>query len=88
MQAVTLAEARSKALLASHGLEIAVERIVDHAEGAVAAAESMGVPVVVKLNGDRIAHKMPTRLVHGIAAVIFAVLGIATLVGMGERFGI
>jgi putative Ca2+/H+ antiporter (TMEM165/GDT1 family) len=44
------------------------------------------VPAV--LLGDRIAHRMPTRLVHGIAAVIFTVLGVATLAGMGERFGI
>jgi Ca2+/H+ antiporter, TMEM165/GDT1 family len=27
------------------------------------------------------------RLVHGIAAAIFAVLGVATLAGIGERFG-
>jgi acetyl-CoA synthetase (ADP-forming) len=64
MQTATLAEARSKALLASHGLEIADERIVDHAEAAVAAAEAMGFPVVVKLNGDRIAHKTERGLVR------------------------
>ena len=29
--------------------------------------------------GDRIAHKMPVRLVHGIAAAIFAVMGLLTL---------
>jgi hypothetical protein len=27
------------------------------------------------------------KLVHGIAAAIFAALGIATLLGMGARFG-
>ena len=35
------------------------------------------VPAV--LLGDRIAHKMPVRLVHGIAATIFAVIGLVTL---------
>ncbi|HEY5717379.1 MAG TPA: TMEM165/GDT1 family protein [Motiliproteus sp.] len=37
--------------------------------------------------GDRIADKMPTRLVHGIAAAIFAVLGVLTLLGVGANYG-
>jgi putative Ca2+/H+ antiporter (TMEM165/GDT1 family) len=37
--------------------------------------------------GERIANKVPLGLVHGIAAVIFLGLGIATLLGAGERFG-
>ncbi|MFC5460479.1 TMEM165/GDT1 family protein [Massilia niabensis] len=37
--------------------------------------------------GERIAGKVPLTLVHGIAALIFAGLGIATLLGAGERFG-
>ncbi|GGC11947.1 UPF0016 family membrane protein [Oxalicibacterium flavum] len=37
--------------------------------------------------GDRIAGRMPVTLVHRIAAAIFAVLGVATLMGMGERLG-
>jgi putative Ca2+/H+ antiporter (TMEM165/GDT1 family) len=43
------------------------------------------VPAV--LIGDRLAIKMPVRLVHGIAAAIFALLGVATLMGAGERLG-
>ena len=43
------------------------------------------VPAVVL--GDRIAHRMPIRFVHAVAAVIFAALGIATLAGAGARFG-
>ena len=43
------------------------------------------VPAV--LLGDRIANRMPVRLVHGFAAAIFAVLGVATLLGAGERWG-
>jgi putative Ca2+/H+ antiporter (TMEM165/GDT1 family) len=39
------------------------------------------VPAV--LVGDRLAHKLPVRLVHAIAALIFAVLGVATLAGLG-----
>ncbi|MFP5410389.1 MAG: TMEM165/GDT1 family protein [Gammaproteobacteria bacterium] len=37
--------------------------------------------------GDRVAHRMPVKLVHGVAAAIFAVLGVAVLFGLGERFG-
>lgn len=37
--------------------------------------------------GSKIANKIPVRLVHGIAALIFALLGVATLLGWGARFG-
>ena len=57
---------------------------------AVVAGTTLGlmlanVPAV--FIGDRLAGKIPVRLVHGIAAVIFAVIGVATLAGVGERFG-
>ncbi len=61
-----------------------------HAFFSVVAGTTLGmmianVPAV--LLGDRIAHRMPVRLVHAIAAAIFALLGVATLLGAGERFG-
>ena len=37
--------------------------------------------------GERIARRIPLKLVHGIAAAIFAALGVATLLGAGARFG-
>ncbi|HWJ93172.1 MAG TPA: TMEM165/GDT1 family protein [Telluria sp.] len=37
--------------------------------------------------GDRIANRVPLKLVHGLAAVIFAVLGVATLMGAGASLG-
>lgn len=37
--------------------------------------------------GDRLANKIPMRLVHSIAAAIFALLGIATLLGAGSKLG-
>jgi putative Ca2+/H+ antiporter (TMEM165/GDT1 family) len=37
--------------------------------------------------GDRIAGKAPLKLVHGIAALVFIVLGIATLLGAGRNLG-
>jgi len=38
--------------------------------------------------GDKIANKISLKLVHGIAAVIFAALGVATLLGAGASLGI
>ena len=62
-----------------------------HELWAVVAGTTLGmmianVPAV--LLGDRIAHKIPVRLVHGIAAAIFAALGVATLLGAGEALGL
>jgi len=38
--------------------------------------------------GDKLAARIPLKLVHGIAAAMFAALGLATLLGMGARFGL
>ncbi len=43
------------------------------------------VPAVVV--GDRMASRIPVKLVHGIAATIFVALGIATLLGAGASLG-
>lgn len=37
--------------------------------------------------GDKLANRIPMRLVHSIAAAVFAALGIATLLGAGAGFG-
>lgn len=37
--------------------------------------------------GDRFANRIPMRLVHGIAAAMFALLGLATLLGAGASLG-
>jgi putative Ca2+/H+ antiporter (TMEM165/GDT1 family) len=37
--------------------------------------------------GDRIAGRVPLKLVHGLAALIFLVLGVATLLGAGRNLG-
>lgn len=37
--------------------------------------------------GDKLASKIPMKLVHSIAAAIFALLGAATLLGAGSMFG-
>ena len=61
-----------------------------HAFYTVVAGTTLGmllanVPAV--LLGDRIAKRMPVRLVHAIAAAIFAVLGLMTLFGAGRGLG-
>lgn len=38
--------------------------------------------------GDRLADRIPMKLVHGTAAAVFAVLGVATLAGAGATLGI
>jgi Ca2+/H+ antiporter, TMEM165/GDT1 family len=62
-----------------------------HAFCSVVAGTTLGmmianVPAV--LLGDRISSRMPVRLIHGVAAAIFALMGAATLFGAGERFGL
>lgn len=37
--------------------------------------------------GDKLADRIPMRLVHSVAAALFALLGIATLLGAGARLG-
>jgi putative Ca2+/H+ antiporter (TMEM165/GDT1 family) len=38
--------------------------------------------------GERFSKRIPMKLVHGVAALIFAALGIATLAGLGQRLGL
>jgi acyl-CoA synthetase (NDP forming) len=60
----TLSEADSKALLAERGVPFAAERVVADPAAAGEAADALGYPVVVKLNGDAIAHKTERGLVR------------------------
>jgi Ca2+/H+ antiporter, TMEM165/GDT1 family len=69
----------------------------------IALAAHYGTPVLVVIGttlgmliadvpavfvGDKLADKIPMKLVHSIAAGVFAVLGIATLLGAGAKLGI
>ncbi|MCP5286855.1 MAG: TMEM165/GDT1 family protein [Burkholderiaceae bacterium] len=56
---------------------------------AVVAGTTLGmmlanVPAVFL--GDRVARAVPMRLVHGVSALIFAVLGVLTLLNVGQLF--
>ncbi|MYM83751.1 TMEM165/GDT1 family protein [Duganella sp. FT50W] len=62
-----------------------------HSMIAVVAGTTLGmmlanVPAVYF--GDRIANRISLKLVHGIAALIFAALGVATLLGAGASLGV
>ncbi len=61
-----------------------------HALIAVVAGTTLGmmiadVPAV--LLGDRVAQRLPVRLIRLIAAAVFAILGVVTLAGAGARLG-
>lgn len=60
----SLSEAMSKQLLAPFGFPFTYEAIVDSPVEAGDAADEMGYPVVVKLNGANIAHKTERGLVR------------------------
>ena len=63
-QASTLSESDSKLLLSSYSLPFAPEKKTSTPIEAVAAADQLGYPVVVKLGGDNIAHKTERGLVR------------------------
>ena len=81
-----LAEMGDKTQLATVALAAQYQSLVAVVAGTTLGMMMANAPAV--LMGDRIANKMPVRLVHAIAAAIFAVLGVMTLAGFGERFGI
>ena len=60
----TLSEADSKELLGTFGVPFPTERVVSTVDAAVDAAAEIGLPVVVKLGGDGIAHKTERGLVR------------------------
>jgi putative Ca2+/H+ antiporter (TMEM165/GDT1 family) len=80
-----LAEMGDKTQIATVALAARYESIVAVIAGTTFGMMLANVPAVIF--GERIARNMPLRLVHGIAALIFALLGIGTLLGAGASFG-
>lgn len=81
-----LAEMGDKTQVATVALAAQYQAFFSVVAGTTLGMMIANVPAV--LLGDRIALRMPVRLVHAIAAGIFAILGIATLLGAGEEFGL
>lgn len=80
-----LAEMGDKTQIATVALAARYESMLAVVAGTTFGMMLANVPAVYF--GERIANKVPLKLVHGIAAAIFAALGIATLLGAGARFG-
>jgi len=80
-----LAEMGDKTQIATIALAAQYQAFFSVVAGTTLGMMIANVPAV--LLGDRIAHRMPTQLVHAIAAAIFAILGAATLLGAGEHYG-
>ena len=80
-----LAEMGDKTQVATVALAAQYQAVVQVVAGMTLGMMIANVPAV--LLGDRIAERLPVRTVHYIAAALFAVLGVATLLGAGERFG-
>ena len=81
-----LAEMGDKTQIATVALAAQYQAFYSVVAGTTLGMMIANVPAVVL--GDRIADRMPVRLVHRIAALIFALLGLATLLGAGKRWGL
>jgi putative Ca2+/H+ antiporter (TMEM165/GDT1 family) len=80
-----LAEMGDKTQIATVALAAKYASTVAVVAGTTLGMMIANVPAVFL--GDRLLRRMPVRLVHGVAAALFAVLGIATLLGAGASFG-
>lgn len=81
-----LAEMGDKTQFATIALAAKYHSFYQVVAGTTAGMMLANVPAV--LLGDRIAERMPVRIVHAIAALIFALIGIATLLGAGAGIGL
>ncbi|MDD5296435.1 MAG: TMEM165/GDT1 family protein [Rhodocyclaceae bacterium] len=81
-----LAEMGDKTQVATVALAAQYHAVLPVVAGTTLGMMIADVPAVFL--GERAAHVLPVRLVHAIAAAIFALLGIATLLGIGERLGL
>ena len=81
-----LAEMGDKTQVATIALAAQYQNLVAVVAGTTCGMMLANVPAVIM--GDRIAGKIPVQVVHRIAAAIFAVLGVATLLGAGQSIGL
>jgi Ca2+/H+ antiporter, TMEM165/GDT1 family len=79
-----LAEMGDKTQIATVALAARYQDLVAVVAGTTLGMLIADVPAV--FIGNRLARKVPMRLVHGIAAAIFALLGVLTLLNVGNLF--
>jgi putative Ca2+/H+ antiporter (TMEM165/GDT1 family) len=77
-----LAEMGDKTQVATIALAAQYSSLVAVVAGTTFGMMIANVPAV--LVGDKVANKLPLNVVHGVAALIFAVLGILALLGVGQ----
>ncbi len=80
-----LVEIGDKTQIATIALAARYQALVAVVLGTTFGMMIANVPAVIL--GERMAQRIPIRLVHGIAALIFAALGVAALLGLDGGFG-
>lgn len=80
-----LAEMGDKTQIATIALAARYHAFVTVVAGTTLGMMIANVPAV--LVGGRLAHRLPIRLVHGVAAAIFLALGIGALAGLSPDMG-
>jgi putative Ca2+/H+ antiporter (TMEM165/GDT1 family) len=61
------------------------------AVGQVVIGTTLGMMIAnapAVIAGNRISERLPVRAVHAVAATVLALIGLATLLGAGKRFGL
>lgn len=81
-----LAEMGDKTQIATIGLAAKYNNLIAVVAGTTLGMMIANVPAVIF--GEKIANSIQPKIVHRIAAVIFFVLGVATLLGAGARLGV
>ena len=81
-----LAEMGDKTQIATVALAARFNAYYSVVAGTTLGMMIANVPAV--LLGSRIANRIPVRVVHAVAAAIFAALGVATLLGAGAGLGL
>jgi putative Ca2+/H+ antiporter (TMEM165/GDT1 family) len=81
-----LAEMGDKTQIATVAMATQFPSVVLVVAGTTLGMLIADVPAV--LLGQRFARRIPMKLVHGIAAALFALLGVATLAGFGAELGL
>jgi putative Ca2+/H+ antiporter (TMEM165/GDT1 family) len=77
-----LAEMGDKTQIATVAMAAQYAQVLAVVAGTTLGMLIANVPVVFA--GDRLARRIPMRWVHGLAAALFALLGVAALMGLGQ----
>ncbi len=79
-----LAEMGDKTQIATEALAARYDALVSVVAGTTLGMMLANVPAVFL--GDRIATRVSMKMVHAVAAAIFAILGVLTLLNVGNTF--